>query len=71
MNELNLKKKFQAALKSPLPIYKLHKVFEGLTDFAKVIGESHELPKVVGQFYKLHEVVGKFYEIPKVVHKFY
>ena len=59
------------ARKSALPIYKLHKGFEGFTDFAEVIGESNELPKVVSQFYKFYKVIGKFYQLPKVLNKFY
>ena len=31
-------------------MYNLHKVFAGLTDFARVIGESHELCRVVRSF---------------------
>ena len=46
LNEWNLKKNFQA-LKSDLPIYKLHKVFVGLTDFPEVIGKSTNFVKVV------------------------
>ena len=33
----------------------LHKVFAGITDFPKVIGESHELCKVFRSFYELHK----------------
>ena len=43
LNEWNLNKS---------TIYKLHKVFAGLTDFPKVIGESHELCKAVCSFYE-------------------
>ena len=75
------------ALNSDFPIYKLHKVFAGLTDFEKVIGKSHglevsvnfikvfceyhKLCKVVSKFYELQKVVGKFYELRKVVCKCY
>ena len=49
LNEWNLiiKKNFQA-LNSDFPIYKVHKVFAGLMNFAKVIGKSYELK--VSQF---------------------
>ena len=54
LNECNLnKEKFSG--KSDLPIYELHKVFAGLTDFPKVIGESHKLCKVVRNFCELHK----------------
>ena len=55
LNKLNLKKNFQA-LKSDLPIYKLHKVFACPMDFPKVIGKSHKLCKVIHNFYKLHKI---------------
>ena len=44
--KLKTKKNFQA-LKSDLPMYKLHKVFAGLMEFPKVIGDSKKLCKVV------------------------
>ena len=40
LKKWNLNKKNFQALKSDLPLYK---VFAGLKDFLKVIGESHEL----------------------------
>ena len=80
LNKLNLKKNFQA-LKSDLPIYKLHKVFACPTDFPKVIGKSHKFVKLfttstnftkfVSESHKLFKVVHKFYELYKVVGKFY
>ena len=80
LNKPNLKKNFQA-LKSDLPIYKLHKVFAGLTDYPKVIGKPHKLLKmfvastnfikVVSESHKLHTVLGEFCELRKVVGKFW
>ena len=35
------------ALKSDLPIYKLHKIFTGLTDSLNVVGSSYELRKIL------------------------
>ena len=52
--KLKTKKNFQA-LKSDLPMYKLHKVFAGLMEFPKVIGESQKLCKVVWSFYELYK----------------
>ena len=69
-SEISPKKNFQA-LKSQLPIYKLHKLFAGVTDFPKVIGESYKLCKVVGKFYKFCEVADKFYKLRRVVRSFY
>ena len=56
LNKWNLnKEKLSGKLKSDLPIYKLLKVFAGLTEFPKIIGESHELCRVVRSFYELHK----------------
>ena len=55
LNDWNLIKKSFQALKSDLQIYKLHKVFAGLTDFPKVLDESHKLCEVVRSFHKLHK----------------
>ena len=53
LNESNSNIENFQALKSNLPIYKFLK-FVRLTNFPKVIGESHKLCKVVHSFYEVH-----------------